>query len=106
MLRRLPFEAVPHQARRSGASLDAARSYRSRKAIMDRGRWSSQNSLLRYEKHARVGQSLNSLDPTWRAYCEVAERQLADMFLGRLDAATLALPAIPASIQSAKKGRS
>ena len=88
----LPLDLVPYQARHSGASLDAARGLRTRKQIMDRGRWRSQSSLLRYEKHARLAGSLASLEPVWRVYFEQAAELLEGLLCGRLGADALQLP--------------
>ena len=97
VMKRLPFEAVPYQARHSGASLDAARSYRSRKEIMERGRWQSQSSLVRYEKHATVAQSLNCRSPMWRAQCEISALRQEAMFFADVAPGTLTLPEITKS---------
>ena len=106
VVKRLPFEPAPYQARHSGASLDAARSYRSRKEIMERGRWQSQSSLVRYEEDARVAQSLNCLSPMWRAHCETAALRLEAMLFAEVAPYTIMLPEIFESTGLANEGSS
>ena len=96
VLKPMPLHAVPYQARHSGASLDAALLHRPRKEIMDRGRWASQGSLVRYEKHARVAASLTRLPAEWRAFYETTDAQLEALFADRVVAAAAAPPAIRA----------
>ena len=90
----MPLHAVPYQARHSGASLDAALSHRPRKEIMDRGRWASQGSLVRYEKHTRVAASLTKLPAEWRAFFEAADAQLEGLFADRVAATAVVPPVI------------
>ena len=95
VLKTMPFHAVPYQARHSGASLDAAQQFRPRKEIMDRGRWASQSSLIRYEKHARVAASLVKLPVERRVFFETADAQLEALFADRVVAASVVPPATP-----------
>ena len=89
-----PMPIVPYQARHSGASMDAAAGHRHRQEIMDRGRWSSQSSLLRYEKHGRLAQSVANLTPAWRTFFEVAASRLEALFAGQVDPAVIERPPI------------
>ena len=84
VMKDFPIKVVPYQARHSGASLDAARENRSRKEIMDRGRWVTQGSLQRYEKHARLAASMTQLPRDWARYFEEAATHLEDLFFGRV----------------------
>ena len=52
---------VLYQLRHSGASWDRAKGYRSQLEVKHRGRWASDTSMLRYEKHAMVMQRFTSL---------------------------------------------
>ena len=52
---------VPLQARHSGASIDSAGKHRSQPEIQRRGRWKTLASVLRYERHAQLAKSAQSL---------------------------------------------
>ena len=54
---------VIYQLRHSGASWDRSKGYRSQLEVKHRGRWASDTSMLRYEKHAMVMQRFTSLSP-------------------------------------------
>ena len=71
---------APYQVRQFGASLDETRQYRARRQILDRGRWVTQSSFQRYEKHARLAASLTRLTPEWRTYFEEAAERLEALF--------------------------
>ena len=54
---------VIYQLRHSGASWDRSKGYRSQLEVKHQGRWASDTSMLRYEKHAMVMQRFTSLSP-------------------------------------------
>ena len=54
---------TPHGLRHGGASHDKAAGYRSLLDIQARGKWRATQSVLRYEKHARIVQQLERLGP-------------------------------------------
>lgn len=95
VLAKMPVHVVPCQARHSGASLDAARGYRTRKEITSRGRWQSQSSVQLYEKHSRVAQSMTGLDPSWQAFFGGAANRLEALYCGQ----TIVQAAVPPLIQ-------
>ena len=53
----------PHGLRHGGASHDKALGLRSLGDIQLRGKWRSPLSVQRYEKHARISEQLERLDP-------------------------------------------
>ncbi|CAK0847447.1 unnamed protein product, partial [Prorocentrum cordatum] len=61
MCRRLGLTAAPYQARRSGASIDAAMKYRTRAEIKARGEWKADKSVLRYDRTAKIVESVDKL---------------------------------------------
>ena len=71
----------PYMMRHGGASDDALRLTRSLEAIKRRGRWAADTSVKRYEKHARVLESLECLPKLARDYGLIIERQLKDLRL-------------------------
>ena len=90
--RTLGVQAVPYQARHSGASLDAALGHRSRLEIKARGRWSSDRSIIRYESKARVVESLDQIPKPMIAYMKECECRLGDLLCGRVSARSLRRP--------------
>ena len=81
---------VPYQLRHSGASIDSARRLRSLAEIKKRGRWSSDQSVKRYERGAKLGANMMELSRALRDMCDKCERQLEDLFLGRVQASVVA----------------
>ena len=67
-----------------------------RREIVQRGRSPSQTPLLRYKKHARLGQSMSRLSPGWRSFPEEAASRLEGLFRGRVAPGSLVRPAIRA----------
>ena len=57
----LGIQAVPYQARHGGPSEDRAAQLRSLFEVMKRGRWLSESSVRRYEKHGKLGRRLHRL---------------------------------------------
>ena len=90
--KRLGLTAVPYQARHSGPSIDAARGLRTRIEIKTRGRWSSDKSVLRYEKKARLMQSFNTLSDPLQLHAVACEGKLAALMAGSLSPDCIALP--------------
>ena len=64
-------------ARHSGPSIDAALDTRTRKEIIDRGRWKSDRSVLRYEQRARLHKSFHRLPAAFQAYALRCENVFA-----------------------------
>ena len=54
---------TPHGLRHGGASHDKALGLRTLGEIQSRGKWRSPLSAQRYEKHARISDQLEELDP-------------------------------------------
>ena len=83
---------VPYQARHSGASIDLCLSYRSIAEAKHRGRWGSEKSMLRYNKSAKLAQSLKQFSSRQLDYFRTAESRLEALFFGRVRAEDLQLP--------------
>ena len=81
---------VPYESRHSGPAVDAARGNRSRGEIKDRGRWKSENSVIRYEQRARLAQSYQRLPAAVQSHADLCEKHLGDIVLGRMLATALA----------------
>lgn len=74
--KRLGIDAVPYQARHSGASIDRASGERSLADIKKRGRWAHDKSVVRYEKHGRLQTSALAFSTGQRAYFETCARHV------------------------------
>ena len=74
---------VPYQARHSGPSIDRACKARTQEEVRKRGRWQSHRSLVRYEKHARLGAVHHSLSPLQQQHFSECERLIEAVVLGR-----------------------
>ena len=96
VMKELPLRMVPYEARHSGPSIDSALGLRTRKEVQEQGRWSSDKSVLRYERKARLTMSLNKLTPAWRNYAETCESRLEALLLRGANPEDVALPAIHA----------
>ena len=81
VFRRLPLEAVPYQARHSGASIDAAMGYRSRPERKSQGRWKTDASVQRYEKKALLTKTFNALSTEWKVHAQQCEKRLEHLLL-------------------------
>jgi len=79
--KRLNLELVLYQARHSGASIDHESGARTIPEIKHRGAWRSDKSVLRYDKHARLGHSTLRHPQALRLYGLECEKRLADGFL-------------------------
>ena len=88
----LGLAVVAYQARHSGPSIDAARHLRTRAEIKTRGRWSADKSVIRYERPARLSQSLLELSQSKQEFCRRAEELLPRLILGECRADALAFP--------------
>ena len=80
--RALGVDAVPYQARHSGASEDRARGRRRQDEVQKRGRWSSIRSVMRYEKGGLLQQSALQLSSELRVYLQACEARLGEIILG------------------------
>ena len=77
--------AVPYQARHGGPSEDRAARLRSLFEVMKRGRWLSEGSVRRYEKHGKLGERLHRLPARMQVHLAICtaniERILALDFM-------------------------
>lgn len=80
------LDMTPYQMRHSGPSIDRSRNSRSLLEVQKRGRWRSHKSVARYEKSARLAATFQTLPPPLQHHCLLAEKQLADVMLGRAPA--------------------
>ncbi|CAK0838276.1 unnamed protein product [Prorocentrum cordatum] len=71
----LGLELVPYQLRHSGASHDRLRDLRGLPEVMNRGRWRKLKSVVRHEKHARVGLEFGKLDALTRSHFSTGHPQ-------------------------------
>ncbi len=93
LARAMPKMMVPYEGRHSGPSIDAALGTRTRKERQERGRWASDKSQARYERRARLMQSFNRLPAALQAHGQLCEAKVNDLFLGRISADELVVPA-------------
>ncbi|CAK0821618.1 unnamed protein product [Prorocentrum cordatum] len=78
---RLGLALVPYQARHSGASHDRAREIRPQFEAQKRGGWKSQKSVVRYEKHGRLGKQRHRLIAEQQARFQRCRAELAAVLL-------------------------
>lgn len=64
--------AVPYQLRHAGASWDRFKKFRTQLEVKMRGRWASDSSMTRYEKHALLSQIFGRQQQT----CEIRSKSL------------------------------
>ena len=83
---------VPYQTRHSGASIDLCLSHRSMREVQSRGRWASDKSMLRYNKSAKLAQSMKQFDRRQLDYFATAESRLEALFFGQALTEELPLP--------------
>ena len=67
---------VPYQARHSGASIDRATQERTLPEVKKRGRWASDKSVNRYEKHGRLQSVASKFTPQQQAHFEDCRNRL------------------------------
>lgn len=79
-----------YQLRRGGVSADLLRKRREFGEAKKRGRWSTDASVKRYERHAKIQQIISSLPKNVRGSCELSYARMPDVLSGR--AAPLKLP--------------
>ena len=72
---------VPYQLRHSGASHDRLHRLRSQDEVMKRGRWTTTQSVLRYEKHGRAQVAANSYRTEVSYYSSLCEARLGQFVL-------------------------
>ena len=82
---------VPYQLRRLGAIINSARRLRSLAKINKRGKRCSDQSVKGYELGAELGTSMMELSPALRDMRDKCVRQLADRFLGHVQATAVAI---------------
>lgn len=80
--RRLGVLATPFQARRSGASIDISKGYRSLETVQKRGRWKATKSVVLYEGAARLANTMHSYSARAQALMKLCEEHLAAIILG------------------------
>ena len=83
---------VPYQARHSGASIDLCNHYRSIAEVKSRGRWASEKSMLRYNKAAKLAQSMKPFDRRQLEFFEAADKHLEGLFSGKVPPESIPLP--------------
>ena len=71
---------TPHGLRHGGASHDKVAGFRSLAEIQSRGKWRALQSVQRYEKHARIAEQLERLDPRVLLDLRCREARLSDAF--------------------------
>ena len=81
---------VPYQMRHSGPSIDMAAGRRGLQDVQKRGRWQSSKSVLRYERHARLGAEWSKLSPAQRDLFGRCADHLEDVIHGRPHPLTMA----------------
>jgi hypothetical protein len=79
-----PLRFVPHSCRHGGPSTDHFENTLSLDDIQKRGQWASRESVLRYEKHARLLKMLSDASATARQNSQEAVRLLPDTLLEAL----------------------
>ena len=70
-----------YQTRHSGASIDRMKKKRSSEGARRRGGWKNPKSVARYEKHARMVDSLASLPGGLRRHMDSVEIAIVDIVL-------------------------
>ena len=78
-----------YQARHGGATSDRVDNVRSLPEVGKRGRWRSDKSLRRYEKHGRLHARLNALPPLLLEHLQACARHMPDVLAGRVRALSL-----------------
>lgn len=88
-----PLRRVLYQLRHTGPSNDAAEGRRSLGQIKARGRWASDSSVRRYEKHSQLARQWQKLSPAAQVF---AQRCLSHVgaILGAASAPTLPCDAV------------
>jgi len=77
----LAAKVTPYQTRHSGPSIDRASKFRLLDAVRQRGQWQHMKSVNRYEKHARLAKSMESLPRGVQVHLRECERQIRDVIL-------------------------
>ena len=70
----------PHGLRHGGASHDRLLSCRTLGEVQQRGKWRCRESVLRYDKHARVGMEWQRLSPKARDQCDTLSSRAERVF--------------------------
>ena len=83
---------VPYQCRHSGASIDLCNNFRSLAEVKGRGRWASEKSMMRYNRAAKLAQSMKGFDRQQLGFFAAAEKQLEGLFFGKVLPESLPLP--------------
>ena len=73
--------AVPHQMRHSGVSIDRATDRQILESISKRDRWMSQKSVIRYEKIGRLNDTWAGWEDEQKRYTDHCEANLSNHFL-------------------------
>ena len=81
--KRLGVDVVPYQCGHSGASHDRAVQLRSLLEIQKRGQWTSNKSVMRYEKSARLGQTYAQYSSRLQAWIAAVSPHVAAIVMGR-----------------------
>ena len=73
----------PYAIRLGGASTDVLLGRRTLRDVKSRGRWRTDASVARYNKHARILREVNRLPDSTRVYGEQVGNILDDLVSGR-----------------------
>ena len=76
------LDPVPYQLRHGGVSHDLQQRVRDLASAKARGRWLSDSSMKRYEKHGRLTAMLHRLPPAVQARCRKMTEILPQLFAG------------------------
>lgn len=77
--KRLRLELVPYQTRHGGASADRAEKFRSLEEVRKRGKWHTESSTRRYEKHGKLQAKLAALPAALLSHMVYVEEHLEDI---------------------------
>ena len=77
-----PLAPVLYQLRHSGPSVDIAEGRRSLAQVKVRGRWVSDNSVRRYEKHSQLAKQWAMLSPAAQSFAQTSETQIWNVVAG------------------------
>lgn len=73
--------AVAYSARHGGPAWDRYKKFRSVPEVKSRGRWLSDRSLRRYEKHSKLAQVMGMIAKPWQRYHALCAKQLVKFLM-------------------------
>ena len=74
---------VAYSCRHGGPAWDRYRKYRTVAEVKSRGRWLSERSLRRYEKHSKMAQAMSRIGRKWQRFHAECAAHLAAILIGR-----------------------